>query len=155
MSCCLLRALKNKLLTRDRLCNFGITQQQQCILCHTGLESVLHLFFECSYGAYLWSLCKLKLELNTTLGSISEEAKSLSSSFNKRKRSSFIAKVAFSAVIWHIWKERKNRIFQFQERNKVMVFRNLYEDIHVLVQNCQWKSSGDQHERDTHANWGL
>jgi len=36
-----------------------------------------------------------------------------------------------------------------------MVFRNLYEDIHVLVKNCQWKSSGDQHEREIPANWRL
>ena len=71
----LLIALKNGLLTRDRFSNFGITQQVQCVMCHTGLESIHHLFFECPYAAYIWSLCKLKLTLNTTISNMEEEAK--------------------------------------------------------------------------------
>ena len=72
MACCLLRALKNRLLTRDRLSNFGITQQVQCVMCHIGLESIHHVFFACPYASYIWSLCKLKLTLNPTISSIEE-----------------------------------------------------------------------------------
>jgi len=71
----LLIALKNGLLTRDRFSNFGITQQVQCVMCHTGLESIHHLFFECPYAAYIWSHWNLKLTLNTTISNMEEEAK--------------------------------------------------------------------------------
>ena len=70
MPCCLLRVLKNRLLTRDRLYNFGITQQTQCVLCNSGIESIKPFFFECPFAAYLWTLCKLMLKPSPNIKSL-------------------------------------------------------------------------------------
>jgi len=39
--------------------------------------------------------------------------------------------------------------------NKVMVFRKLYEDIYILVQNCRWKTSRNSKELEILSSWGL
>ena len=60
ISCCLLRALSNRLLTKSRPLKFGIIDNDDCVLCNTGLESIEHLFFSCEYSAYIWSIYRLK-----------------------------------------------------------------------------------------------
>ena len=106
MACSLLRALLNRLLTRDKLHNFGITQHMNCVLCDTGMESVQHFFFAYPFASYIWTLCKLKLKMNTTVLSLSEEAMKLSVvTFKRKSRASFISKACFAGTIWHIWQE--------------------------------------------------
>ncbi|XP_059311442.1 uncharacterized protein LOC132063007 [Lycium ferocissimum] len=47
-------ALNKRLYTRDRLTQWGITEQLVCPLCGTENETVEHLFFKCSYSARVW-----------------------------------------------------------------------------------------------------
>ena len=61
MATCILRALKKKLLTQDKLIKFGVIQGNVCCLCNSQPETTDHLYFECSYSRYIWALCKLKL----------------------------------------------------------------------------------------------
>lgn len=42
-------AIKNRLLTRDRMLAFGMRTEAGCLLCNTGLESVSHIFTNCPY----------------------------------------------------------------------------------------------------------
>ena len=100
-------------------------------------------------------LCKLKLIIHPTISSLAEEVKRIKAVFNNKNKAAFIAKSALSATVWHIWQERNNSFFQAQARNKIMVFMNLYEDIHVLVHNYHWKSSVDHRELEILTNWGL
>ena len=74
MAVCLLRALHGKLLTRDFLKAIGVTDTDCCVLCHSCPESISHLFFECQYSTYLRSLCRLKLGLPGTIGTLKDEA---------------------------------------------------------------------------------
>ena len=74
MSCCLLTALTNKLLTRTGLMQFGIINTDICVLCNSGSESVDHLFVSCSYSSYIWTICKLRLDLPPDAHDLNEEA---------------------------------------------------------------------------------
>lgn len=139
MSCCLLRALQNKLPTRCRLKQFGIINQDSCVLCSSSSESVKHLFLTCPFSAYIWELCRLKLGLHQPILLLLDEAKLFLKIYSKRIRVSALGKVAISAAVWHIWFERNQRIFQAMEASKVQVFRRLYEDVNVLLKTCQWK----------------
>jgi len=60
MAVCLLRALHGKLLTRDFLKSIGVSDIDARALCNSSQESNQHLFFECQFSTYLWSLCRLK-----------------------------------------------------------------------------------------------
>ncbi|XP_077249090.1 uncharacterized protein LOC143888520 [Tasmannia lanceolata] len=48
------QAMHNRLSTRDRLCFLGSHRDLRCLLCNAGPESVNHLFFRCSYSAWIW-----------------------------------------------------------------------------------------------------
>jgi hypothetical protein len=152
MSCCLLKALYDKLPTRARLHRFGIINFSHCVLCDTSCETRDHLFFECPFSAYIWTVCKLKLKLNTPMGNLSQEAHTIKDQFKQKDKVYKLARLAINATVWHIWQERNRRIFQRQKLHKIMVFRRIYEDIKVLLRTCVWKVNNKE---TILSNWGL
>ena len=87
MSLCLLRALKVKLPTRSFLKSHNIIDRTDtCTLCNQSSESLQHLFFDCPFSSYIWSLCKLKLGItDVTMVSFQMEADKLQKHFKKKK----------------------------------------------------------------------
>jgi len=73
------------------------------------------------------------------MGSLSEEAKLFQSRFSHKTKQTSLSRVALTAAVWYIWKERNERVLQLKERQKIIVFMNLYEDIRILLSTCQWK----------------
>lgn len=148
-------ALQHKLLTRDRLNQFGIVQERACILCKQDLESHDHLLFTSQFSQYLWQLCKIKLGMQgTSAGSLAEEALWIQQQFKERNQLFILSRVVLSGVVWHIWQERNRRIFHHQELSKIIIFRRLYEDILVLMWNCYWKIDNGINNKIILSNWG-
>jgi len=115
--------------------SIGVLDSDTCVVCREAQESNQHVFFACPFSSYLWSFCRLKLGLPGPIRSLLEEAGMLQSRFKKVK-STGRAKLSLAAIIWHIWKERNERIFQLKEQHKIFVFRKLYEDIRELLRTC-------------------
>jgi len=63
------------------------------------MEPMQHLFFACPFASYIWTLCKLKLKMNTPVLSLSEEAVELTVSFKRKSRASFIAIACFASLL--------------------------------------------------------
>jgi len=126
LSVCLVRAIQGKLLTRHFLKNLGITQDNYCVLCLGSVETIDHLYFQCPFSAYLWRLSRLKLGITSATGSLLDEVTLISNQFKQRNNTSILAKLVFSSVVWHIWKERNARIFQKESKHKIQVFRDMY-----------------------------
>ena len=105
MSTCLLRALHDKLLTRDFLLVLSIAHSDACSLCITGHGSRDHFFFSCSFSFYIWSVCELNLGLDATIiGSLTNECKLVQDRFKGKNKGTVIARVVLKAAVWHIWK---------------------------------------------------
>ena len=51
----------NRLNTKDRLVKWGVISDPWCPLCTTAYESCEHLFFQCNYAAYVWSIIQESL----------------------------------------------------------------------------------------------
>jgi hypothetical protein len=153
MSACALKAFHDRLPTRERLKRFGIINEDLCVLCSSSTETRDHIFFECPYVAYIWTLCKLKLGYHPILlGNIVEEASQIRNKFKVKDQTYILARLAFQVTIWHIWLERNRRIFQHQQLNKIMVFRRIYEDIHMMLRTCHWKVNNKE---ALLANWSM
>ena len=80
----LLRALSDKLLTKDRLHLFGVVQANCCVLCNEQPESIGHLCFDCIYSRYIWALCKLILGLSQQISNPVAEATLIQNSFTAK-----------------------------------------------------------------------
>jgi len=115
MSCCLLRALTDRLLTRSRLKHFGIANNDNCVLCNTHAETINHLFFSCSFSAYIWSVNKLELGIQQNVGTLQEETKDFLFRFIKKHKISALGKVVMATTVWSIWNQtdlKSLRIFR-------------------------------------------
>jgi len=102
MACCLLRALNDRLLTAGRLKHFSVIDKDTCVLCSNEPETIQHLFFSCSYSAYIWSLCKLKLGLDPSVSSLQAEALNVQEKFSKKNKCYVLARLVLGGAVWHI-----------------------------------------------------
>jgi hypothetical protein len=149
----MLKAIHNRLPIRARLHNFGIVDNNSCVLCVSGVETIDHLFFECQFSTYIWTLCRLKLQLEPTpIGTLQQEAEMIKAKFKSKDKTYVLARNALAATVWQVWQERNRRIFQGQSMNKIMVFRRLYEDVNLILRTCAWKVNNKEHIL---ANWAL
>ena len=119
MSICLIRAIHNKLLTRDKLLSIGIVDSDTCPLCLFGQESRNHLFFACPYSAYIWSLCRLKLGLDATINSFLEEYSLIRQRFTGKYKSNYASKIGaeMSHLAYLEGDERKSFSTKIQTRD--------------------------------------
>ncbi|XP_020266328.1 uncharacterized protein LOC109841800 [Asparagus officinalis] len=152
MSCCMLRSLNNRLPTRNRLFRFGITSIEVCALCYASKETRDHLFFQCEFSAFIWKLCRLKLQLKATdAKELKTEALEIKEKFKFKDNTYILARLALNATVWHILQERNMRIFHDRKLHKIMVFRRIYEDINILLRTCNWKVGNSV----ILTNWGF
>jgi len=139
------KVLQGKLLTRQFLKGLGITQEDHCVLCIQDTETVDHLFFSCSFSAYLWQLCKLKLGFNPSISNLVDEASKIKFKVRRKCNTSTLAKLVLSALVWHIRRERNNMTFKHESKNEILVLKELYKDVQTLMQQGVWKYSTQVH----------
>ena len=155
MSCCLLMALNDRLLTRSRLLKFGIINSDLCVLCNTNSKTVEHLFFSCEYSTYIWAQCKFKLGLQPNVHNLQKEANSFRTIYAQNKRSSALWKLVLAAAVWYLWKERNRRVFKAKEHTKLELIKKITADVNILMNTCSWKIEGTTKELEIFSNWNL
>ncbi|XP_072064221.1 uncharacterized protein [Arachis hypogaea] len=99
--------------TKDRLSRLGVIHHSDnvCALCNKEIESVQHLFLMCDIAWKVWC-CWLqsvgrKWAIPGTIRGLFESWTGLHTSKQEQKR----GLIGFFAVIWNIWLERNDRIF--------------------------------------------
>lgn len=98
-------ALKNRLLTKDRMANFGMNVDPCCVLCNQDVENVSHLFCTCSYAQTILSHCPSHLNANWT--------NLLLGNFFLGQESNIKADISYlylAITVHAVWRERNNRI---------------------------------------------
>ncbi|XP_016177702.1 uncharacterized protein LOC107619990 [Arachis ipaensis] len=105
--------------TKERLSRLGILQQHDniCVLCKKDIECVHHLFMFCEFTWQVWCVW---LRCFHRDWAVPRSIKGLFESWNgttsrKEEQKRWLA--GFFAVIWNVWLERNNRIFNNQEVN--------------------------------------
>ncbi|XP_050211301.1 uncharacterized protein LOC126661491 [Mercurialis annua] len=48
-------AIKNGLITKDKLFRWGVSPNSACAFCNNAMETVSHLFFACSFSKDVWN----------------------------------------------------------------------------------------------------
>ncbi|XP_077228506.1 uncharacterized protein LOC143861461 [Tasmannia lanceolata] len=112
-------AILNKLPTRDRLAFLSPSDDHSCILCNATPECVDHIFFNCSYTAWiwrslLWRISNRKKQKKTLL----EEEEWIEGKFKHKGQTGILATVLFTASVYFIWMERKNRLHNGIKQHK-------------------------------------
>lgn len=122
---CAYRAVLGRLRT-DILSRLNLNVCQRCVLCRNELESHKHLIFNCSYNSYIWKRCRLKLGLrNRRSCSLISETGEFTRLFKVANQISYLAKLTYNVVIWFVWLEWNDRIFNNLQTHKVQLFQQI------------------------------
>lgn len=140
-------ACKRKLLTRDRLKNWGCINNDSCVLCNNGVESIDNLFFQCEYTSRIWSIVR---ERNDCSASVVNWSDVFQIMVRKGRGGSFCARMkclTLAAVVYFTWQERNNRIFKDARHSWEYVLVRITENIRDVSWN--WRA------RREYRNWAL
>ncbi|GAB2297215.1 hypothetical protein Dimus_038459 [Dionaea muscipula] len=116
---------KGRLLTRDRLQKFGVTQDTSCVLCDGQIESCDQLFFLCPFVQALIKEIDRELHLGWRFWQW-EECRSWLS--NRARGNSLRAKklrCIFGSIIMGVWWERNRRIFDHERQDHLSVAQKI------------------------------
>ncbi|XP_048502674.1 uncharacterized protein LOC104897263 [Beta vulgaris subsp. vulgaris] len=114
-----------RLQTRDKLVKFGVCEEDTCMLCDAGKEDQQHLFFECIYSRKCLQAIKEWLGIHTTSRNI---VQILDWTRRRYRGSNFRRKVVRAgiiAVVYKIWQERNNVLWNSQVRTIVSVVNDV------------------------------
>lgn len=87
--------------------------------------------------------------------SISSELAELSSKCKEENQISELRKLVFNAVIWFIWRERNNIIFNKESTHKVKLFEHLKQVIQIRMSSSTKISSADADQGAILQNWSC
>ncbi|GLJ07337.1 hypothetical protein SUGI_0064720 [Cryptomeria japonica] len=104
-------ALHGRILTGDRLKTIGIASLSVCILCKENEETADHLLYWCSYSKKVWDWLLGNLRLESVRNQSLKSFLLAWPSSIKKSKWSIMWVVSPALLVWHIWKERNQRIF--------------------------------------------
>lgn len=119
--------LKNRLLTRDRMLQFGMNTDPACLLCSTSNESALHLLTQCHFSRQILDCSPLPItqdwiaDLNTATPNLLLQLNFL-----------FIG-VAF----YHIWLERNSRVHSNVTKPASVLIKNIKHMVRSKMHRCK------------------
>ncbi|XP_077228564.1 uncharacterized protein LOC143861535 [Tasmannia lanceolata] len=134
------KALKQKLSTKDRLIKMGAVIDPICPLCKSAAESIDHLFFKCSYSAWLWkSILWRNGHHRAKNQSLLAEEDWLRHHSKGKEQATVAFKLCFSPLIHNIWMERNRRIFESSEKHKRLVLNQILTEISIKMNGLKIK----------------
>ncbi|KAJ9536543.1 hypothetical protein OSB04_un000295 [Centaurea solstitialis] len=135
---CVWMAILNRLPTQDRLISWKhIPPDSKCFFCNACVETDEHLFFNCVVLADLWRMVRLEVDLSSGPMNISHVHDDLL--WNDMQ------KLAFSATVYMVWRERNARLF----RKIIKPMETLFKEIQmVVIARMAWKNRRSRNVRN-------
>ena len=102
--------MQNRLQTRGKLYQIGVISDDTCLLCGCDIETVSHLFFECSYSDKCMQKVKAKLDWHYNGKQLEEILRWFKhENFNRMKKQ--VIQSLLLACIYHIWRVRNDALW--------------------------------------------
>lgn len=118
-------AIKEKLLTKDKLLRFGLIRRATCVLCETEDENVDHLFFHSSFNKYGWSAMLGDIHMNYDELPWSDYIEKNAKDLERNNFKTLLWKLSLGASVYALWRQRNNRCFSYQKTTKDSVVKNI------------------------------
>ncbi|XP_039026285.1 uncharacterized protein LOC120159816 [Hibiscus syriacus] len=147
-------ALLDRLPTKDRLHQIGITNDCSCLLCNSDVETRDHLFLLCPTAVFLWERIFSFSGLHFT-GYLWEEFLEMASSNWKGKSLlSTVMRNALNALVYLLWEERNKRLYQGRTRPVNELLKNI-KSIVCLQLNGRKYNRVDNANLTLYKHWGI
>ncbi|XP_024013389.1 uncharacterized protein LOC112087752 [Eutrema salsugineum] len=93
-------AMLSRLPTKDRLRRWGLNGAPECVLCSGGLETHMHLFFECQFSSAIWNCFASSFWPNAPLDLVSIVAWISQNQVNHRSGPAIIIWIILQALVY-------------------------------------------------------
>ncbi|XP_060190467.1 uncharacterized protein LOC132619641 [Lycium barbarum] len=118
--------LQDRLLTTDRLQNWGIDVNIDCIFCQNQMETRDHLFKDCDYSTAIWrKLLLWSRNQNFTSTTWEEHAGQIVRKGKGKSVGAQIFRLIYAEFVYAVWLERNQRIFEKKSKNWESVAREI------------------------------
>jgi hypothetical protein len=117
-----------RLRTKDRL--HFLQTDLTCVFCQVDNESHSHLFFSCHWISLLWQMIRNWLRITRCMSSLSSAIRGLCRGGNNAD--SRMRRVSLGILIYIIWEERNNRLFDSTSTSIPSLFRK-FQTLFFLV----------------------
>lgn len=101
--------MRGRLATGDRMQSWSANVDASCILCNEPLETITHLFFDCSYSAQVWEALMKGVMRDQYTISWERIVRLITDNARWSRIQMFIVRYAFQLVVHTIWRERNRR----------------------------------------------
>ncbi|XP_021765922.1 uncharacterized protein LOC110730425 [Chenopodium quinoa] len=118
-------ALKNRMVTKDRLIQWHINCDPLCFFCQNCVESVAHLFFSCSYSREIWQKILDLLKIQKTVQCFELEQQRAARLYRKANRKCRLYLMFFAEIVHSIWLLRNSLLFNGSCQPADLVFREI------------------------------
>jgi hypothetical protein len=130
-----------KILTKDNLAKRNWKGNLDYVFCGL-LESIDHLFFQCSIARFIWRIVQSALDLNSTPNNADDLFGPWINSFNKTEKN--LVLFGCGAVIWAIWRSRNDCCF-----NTTLIA----DPTNVIFSCCYWIDAWSIRQKKKEKNW--
>ena len=107
------------------MCKYGISQDSSCGLCQMGVETIDHLLFECPFSYRVWKSIRNKCCVNWADRTWDEWVELCAKELRGKKLGTYVKKLAFSASVYSIWRERNNRVFRKESKPEEVIVHEI------------------------------
>ncbi|KAJ0886252.1 putative RNA-directed DNA polymerase transcription factor bZIP family [Helianthus annuus] len=139
-------AFKYRLLTQDRLLNWGYEGELKCALCNRCPDSHNHLFFECEVALAVWKRCKVFSRLEGVPDKWPEIINYLENNGLSKSIWGIIGRLVMAAVVYFIWQERNNRCFDNNRRSVQQICNVVFDTVRMRILGLKLKDSSSVRE---------
>ncbi|XP_030483344.2 uncharacterized protein LOC115699938 [Cannabis sativa] len=146
-SFCLWITIQDRLKTRERLYKHNIIAEDYCLFCMDHPETTEHLFFSCPFSTIYLSQVKAWLGWRVETIDLSRLCRWL----ERAKMSKFwkaVITAAVAALVYNVWKNRNDLIWNSRRIAQDVVVRAIKEDVKNRVL-CNWTKK----HKPVDANW--
>lgn len=131
--------LKERILTQDTMARRGIPCEMQCFMCRSGqVESVLHLFFECSNTTLVWGEVQRLMGRNLIVLEATIQD-TWEASWDKVRREGGMNRTEWTTtcmcVTWNLWKQRNETVFREKTKPPAILVKHILDEL-VLWKRC-------------------
>ncbi|GJT14854.1 RNA-directed DNA polymerase, eukaryota, reverse transcriptase zinc-binding domain protein [Tanacetum coccineum] len=111
-------AIKEKLITQDKLIKWYPQKTVSCQLCKKEPYSHGHLFFQCHYAADIWMRVKNRARIRSNASNWKEIIKDMNDYKNHNHIWNILGKLCLAATVYFVWQEKNCRLFNNEIRDK-------------------------------------
>ncbi|XP_059441594.1 uncharacterized protein LOC132173929 isoform X2 [Corylus avellana] len=126
-------AMKDRLLTGERLLKWGYKGEVQCCFCHSQLETRDHIFFECSFSSRVWKYCMFRCKIDMPPVIWDDLVQLGCNKWGKNSLKCLICQLVLGSVVYNLWRTRNELRHDDVPKTEEQLLKQIFWEIRTRI----------------------